>query len=326
MMIKITREKQIVGINEYIPSYDKNIERINPKVLLDDFHEWLLVESMTVENLMIPVNLTVFDLLQNINEVEFEFIKCNCDCPIPEDGITRMKFDDLDIWLTVNIMFDYFRYQLINYLPYTDFAIDNMPMLNRVFVNGKPSNVFDDIGRYIVNAFINVDKIFILKTGEVKYIKDTDINKVKKARFRYLRVNDNSPLFYKTYKDMYRAINHMSHIEVTLRWYKKEDKDYLSSYTDSVADDYLYSSTGTKEILTLQAVLNYLINYYKTELRYMRDNNFLIITICGYFKYHDKLYGYQTHITDKTDNTSYIYNGILQMLANAFMMYSGGDY
>lgn len=262
-------------------------------MILNNRHEWVLFEVDYKSGLMIPINLEIMKLIKDIHSIEFKFDKCLKDTPLDDDDETIVPIQVNNYVSVIKALINYNSYVLINYLPYTDFAIDHMPMLTQVYINDKPSNLFDQINRYISEYFKDVLQITINKSGGYSYHYDYDILKPKKVSKNYIRVNENSVLYYSTTRSENKAFKYIDRVEVTLRWFDKANKDYLTACTESVQDDYFSCSSGISEVLTLCVTYEYLINYYFNELKSMRENHFLIIAFTGYFRLKTGLQGIQ---------------------------------
>ena len=116
-----------------------------------------------------------------------------------------------------------------------------MPTLETVLIDDEKSNFFDRITMLINELIKDVKYIAIYKNGKYKFIYDSENGPLsnkenKKPKFVFIRVNDAFPLFYEFTKFDYKNICKLANIEITLSWYKSEDKDYLTEYTESTHD------------------------------------------------------------------------------------------
>ena len=78
----------------------------------------------------------------------------------------------------------------------------------------------------------------------------------------------------------------------------------------------MYSDTTLEGILTLVTVMPYLYQYYNHELKYMRDNYFLITVVTLYYRTKNGLSGFE--IVDP--NSKYIFNTMLDIYSNYIAM------
>lgn len=302
-MYKLCENNNIVNIESWGHSgseyYDTRFNLISPKILFDNEYEWILFENNRSE-LVIPINSYIMRQLIDIHSIEFKFEKCTYDTPPLDEDINTIHIDANDYSAIINALIMYNSYVLINYLPYTDFAIDHMPMLTQVCINGTPSDLFDRINQYIAEHFSNICQIVINKSGGYHYQYDYEIQKPKKILEDYLKVNHNSIIYYRASKFETKMLKYTHHVEVSLQWFDKIDES-MTEYQDSVHDDYFACSSGIPEVLTLCTTYEYLISYYFNELKYMKNNHFLIIKFTGYFRINDKLQGAQiiTHNKDR---------------------------
>ena len=178
---------------------------------------------------------------------------------------------------------------MINYLPYTDFSIDNVPSIDEVYINNTKSTLLDDI-IYMLNKQIkDITKIKILKDGTYKYCYNSEKeDKCKNVYKVMVRVNEGFPLFKKFTKYAYKYLKKLHKIEISLRWFNKSKENYLINYEESDMDDYIYSYDDIMGILTFNYTYNYLINYYIQDYSEMRKDYFLVEIVSSYFKSKSK--------------------------------------
>lgn len=296
-MYKLCENGSFMRIDEY--SVHTNIDgkfgwaKMNPSVFFDsnqkiNEHEYILYSD---RNIVIPLNRKVISILAEIQSIDFVFDNTLQDTPGTELSVSKVNhpintFEDI-----VSAYIQYLSYQMINYLPYTDFSIDNMPTIESVIINGKVSNLFADVTKYLNDEFDKVTFIHCFKNATYKYSYNTDFEKIKKVKVEFIRINSNLPLFYKLYKIDFKSFRKLDKIEISLRWFDNCKKDYLTNYEESDIDDYIYSTPGVQGILTFSIAYQYLMLYYMNELKDARKNHFLIVLITGYFKYDTSLKG-----------------------------------
>lgn len=315
MMYKLCENNTVVDVDCTIrcTSFDDKYtySRINSRMLFNNKYEWILFDINYASGLMIPINLEIMGLIKDVHSIEFKFEKCLKDTPPDDETIVPIQAEDYTS--VIKALINYNNYMLINYLPYTDFAIDHMPMLTQVYINGKPSDLFDQINSYINDNFKDVMQIRINTSGGYSLHYDYDFKKSKKISANYIKVNETSVLYYSTSRYENKLIKYLDRVEVTLRWFDKANEDYLTSYTESVQDDYFSCSSGISEVLTLCATYEYLVNYYFNELKDMTKNHFLIIAFTVYFRLKTGLHGIQM-IT--TDNDNYWNKNMLPVICS----------
>lgn len=265
-------------------NYFKNIEP----------NEWLLYTNQNGnKEIMLPINYKIAKILDSIHTVEFEFTNVNVDAPVLADDINRVKISESNNRRSANACISYYLYQLINYLPYSDFSIDNMPIITNVIVNGEPSNIFKAIIDIINTEFKDVKYLYLMKDGGYKFEYDEEYKRDKKIHTRMIRISDSLPLFYVCSKEENKYFRKLHHIEITLRWYKTSDSKDILSQTDSAFDDYLYSYNTIQSALTLNCTYPFLIKYYMKHEHSQEDKYYLVAYFTLYIKEKNGMQGYQ---------------------------------
>ena len=304
--------------------------KINPNVFFNDRNsskfDILMYECNNLNQyIRLPITNEICKLFKKeVHEkVSFIFNDTYKDTPCTDENIKRIDIRISNTRDAINAYIQYITYRLINYLPYEDFSIDHMPTLETVLIDDEKSDFFDRITMLINEHIEAVKYIAIYKNGKYKFIYDSENGPLpnkenKKPKFVFIRVNDAFPLFYEFTKFDYKNICKLVNIEITLSWYKSEDKDYLTEYTESTYDEYLYSNTDIQSILTLDVTFGYLYSYYMNESKEIADNNFLIITLTGYYKLKDGMVGIKYEMYDK----SIRYNSIIDPIMHCYPAYT----
>ena len=325
-MFKLNEDGYITSMSDEI-IYDQDdfeysgpFNRINLSVFFNERKsskfDILMYESNNSLNsrIRLPITKTICEVFKKeIHEkVSFIFNDTYKDTPCTDENIKRIDIPITNVRDSINAYIQYITYQMINYLPYEDFSIDHMPTLETVLIDDEKSDFFNRV-TLIINEYIeSVKSIEIYKNGKYKFIYDSDNKIDKKPRFIFIRANDAFPIFYQFEKTIYKSFRKLTSIEITLSWYKSEDKDYLTEYTESTHDEYLYSNSGAQSILTLDATFGYLYSYYMNESKEIAENNSLIITITGYYKLKNGIFGIRREMHDKNIKYNSIINPIMQ--------------
>ena len=291
---------------------NRNPDRINIDAFFNKNrpNDILLYELKNLKYAL-PIDQKVVDLLSNVETVKYKFINCLTDAPQDNQSVNEVEIHIKDIRNAIEMYCEWCIYNMINYLPYADFAIDHMPTIDIVYINGVESNLFENITKYLNDILNNTFTIDIFRDGIYKtYYDKYSIEKDKKIYMSFYRVNSHYPIFYSTYKYYRKAIKKLDHIEITLRWYdgKYNDVRDYTVYAESIADDYMYCDTTLESNFTLAAVLPYLYEYYTHELKYMKDNHFLITVATIYYKTKMGLCGFE--VIDP--NSKFIISNILE--------------
>lgn len=293
--------------NEFTSSMNKlNMDAFFDKKHPNDIILWDL-KSLSYT---ITIDKAVVDLLSQVKSVKYQFINCLTDAPQDNQSIDDVEIEIPNIRKAIETYAEWCIYSMINYLPYADFALDHMPTIDKVYINGVESDLFENITKYLNDILDDTYNFDILRDGSYNtcYGKYS-IEKDKKIYMSFYRVNTHFPVFFYSYKFYRKALRKLDHIEITLRWYEgkyNDERDY-TVYADSIADDYMYSDTTFESNLTLATVLPYLYQYYNHELKYMRDNHFLITVATVYHKTKNGLAGLE--IVDP--NSKFVFSYIL---------------
>lgn len=263
-------------------------------------------------------------MLSKITDIRFTFYSVLPDTPVDPETIKdiNVKINCVDDILKA--FANYIRYKMIAYLPYADFAIDHMPIISEVYINNKPSNLFDDIIDILNTEIQEITSIIIDKHAywSYKYKNDPSI-KTKKLYNAFIRINNGYPLFYKFTKEKYKIFRNIDRFEVSLRWYNKNKYDYNTTLEDSDIDDYIYSDIGFTGILTFEACYKYLISYYCKELRDMKPNYFLIAIVSCYMNINKSKFNYQYPVYYNNEMPEYYYSySVLNRAFNENLSYA----
>lgn len=291
-MYKLCENGNCMNVNSLIMSslYSNDKVTMNPSIYFDKNHdgiykhEYLMYDESQFINLIVPLDRNSLVLLSTIKKVEFIFNSAIPDTPTTNDNIDNVKITIKNMRQAVSAFIQYLTYQLISYLPYSDFAIDHMPTMEEVRINGESSTIFSELASNLNKEFDGVNFIHMFKDYSYKYSYCTEFENIKKLRYEYVRINSHFPLFYRIDKRDLKTYRKLDSIEISLRWFDHAKKNYLTEYNDSDVDDYMYSAPGIQGILTLAISYDYLMAYYMNELESMRENYFLIILATGYFK------------------------------------------
>ena len=302
--------------NGITPNCHVNIDTFFDKKRPDD----VLLYELNKDKYALMIDQRVINLLSKVETVEYKFINCLTDAPEDSQSVNEVEIQIKDIRNAIEVYSEWCIYSMINYLPYADFAIDHMPIIDKVYINGVESQLFENITAYINdNLLCKTYNIDILRDGTYNTSHSKySIEKDKNIYISYYRVNSHYPIFYFAHKSYRKGIRKLDHIEITLRWYegKYEDARDYTVYAESIADDYMYSDTTLEGILTLVTVMPYLYQYYNHELKYMRDNYFLITVVTLYYRTKNGLSGFE--IVDP--NSKYIFNTMLDIYSNYIAM------
>lgn len=285
--------------------------------------EWILyTDGNKSREIVIPINYKIAKILDTIHTVEFEFMNNDADSPVFIDNISRVKIIESNNRRSANACIQYFLYQLINYLPYTDFSIDDMPEISDIIVNGESSTVFSAISNMINEEFKDVKYIYFMKDGGYKFEYDEEYKKDKKIYTRLIRISDNLPLFYVCNKDENKYFRKFQHLEVQLRWYRASNNKEITSQTDSAFDDYLYSYNSIQSILSLNCTFPFLIKYYMKHMHSDDDKYYLVAYFTIYLKDKNGIQGYQ-EVNTKND---FCYSNLRSLCFNirSIRHYNGG--
>lgn len=256
----------------------------------------ILLYDLKMGRYSLPINRKVISLLSTVETVEYKFVNCLTDAPEDSQSVHEVEIQIDSIRTAINTYAEWCIYNMINYLPYADFAIDHMPTIDKVYINGKESDLFYKITAYIMEILNHAVTFDILKDGSYNTCQyNHRIEKDKRIYMSYYRVNSHYPIYYYTYKHYRKALKKLDHIEITLRWYegKYDDSRDYSVYSESISDEYMYSDTTLESSLTLATVMPYLYQYYNHELKYMRDNHFLITIVTFYYRTKTGLSGFE---------------------------------
>lgn len=298
-MFKLCENNKVISILEgfmYTDDYPKSVNLYNAMYDQIFTHDWIIADNYN--NFIIPINKYIYNKLLKINEIRFEFEESEKDKPVTPDDISYIDIPITNLMSIYRALILYCTYKLIDYLPYTDFGVDTMPTITSVYINGNKSNLFNDIVKYINDEFDHINAIYIYKNQTYKLSDDIDYIKDKNIKNRYIRVNENYPLFYYCYKPHNKAYRNIDHIEISLQWYSKDHDntdidELINNNIASTADEYIYSYNSLSNVITLLALYDYLISYYKNINGNLNDQNFLICKIIIYFKSKSGLQGYQ---------------------------------
>lgn len=298
-MIKLCENNKVLSILDgfLYSDNDKTLDKLYDISYNQIFnHEWIILDNY--RNFIIPINKIIYDKFIKINEVQFEFEHIDKDTPITNDDVSYIDVPVTNILSIYRALILYCTYKLIDYLPYVDFGIDTMPTISNVYINGKKSNIFDDIVKYINDEFDHINAIYIYKNQRYKLSEDTEFIKDKNIKYRFTRINNSYPLFYYCYKPHNKAYRNIDHIEISLQWYNNKYRDndmteIANSDIISTADEYIYSYSNLSNTLTLLALYDYLISYYKNINGNLNGDNFLLYNMTVYFKSKVGLQGYQ---------------------------------
>lgn len=303
-MLKLLNDMSFIHINDY-KIYDEPFKldddrrtkysyRMSPGLFLSNEdqvkkHEMILYQSFDgYTNYMLLLNKRAIKDLSSINSIKFQFSNSLPDMPIDDHSVGTVEYEIKNISDAIEKYLYYLRYSCINYLPYSDFAIDHMPTIDRVYINGQESPLFALITSYMNFELEKITNIQLYKNGKYKFSDNYDNIKTKKLYTMVVRVNSQIPLFVSFNQKDWRIFKKLDNIDITLRWYNINKGDYIERYEESDIDDYMYTGPGYDSILTLEACYRDLIKYYNHELKYIKDNHYLIIFINGHFRVSDK--------------------------------------
>lgn len=300
-MYKLNKDKSITRIdfgllntkyNEDINIYESTY--FSPSLFMTDKTDLIIFDEYPCNSNVVVLNKKALTLLGTVKSVSMTFSSCLPDTPIDYDSIKTIRIETPALSDVIIAFANYMKYKMISYLPYTDFAIDHMPMLDKVMINDKVSTLFEDVISVINESLRVADNIIITKSMEWNFCDRHDQNKIDKMYQYYQKINPAFPIYYKFTKKKYKYFSRFSRIEVSLRWFNKSKPDYATTLQDSDMDDYIYSDQSDTGILLFNLLYPYLLNYYTNELKDMKNNYHLIILESFYFysKYH-KLFSIQ---------------------------------
>ena len=267
----------------------------DPELRKNDLMMFVASDYRINPNLTIPVSLNVMRLLQrNIKEtVEFVFNDSAVDTPTQKDNIHIVTLNARNAVEALNAYMHYIAYTMINYLPSADFPFDHMPTIEQVRIDGCPSTFFDDLTDTLNDTVEDVTYIDVYRNGLYKYRYEKDSSISKTMYCKYVRLNPALPIFYVMGIEEAVHLSKLDHMEVTLHWFKKSDRNYMTDVTQSTQDEYL-SVEGLRSCLVLDSVFCYLYAYYMGERVETRRNCYLAISVTGYFHHDGGLFGVRT--------------------------------
>ena len=278
----------------FIPSRWDNETRklmiINPLILSDkpkiNNHELLIYEDHKTNHSLI-LTKSAINILNEINTIKFEFATSIPDTPAE---IETREFNITNVNDAIEVFYNYVRYLVSLSIPSQNTSfINNMPTINQVYINDKPSDLFNLIIQGINGELRDADQIIIYKKGEYKFISNNETVKNKHIRNRYIRVNSYLPLYYIATKETYKLLKLLDSIELDLKWFSKENKDYLDKVYEPNKEEFVYSGPNMNSILTMNAYSEILLDYCINKLREINKDYFLIMSLKGIFKSSEKI-------------------------------------
>lgn len=288
-MYKLNEDKSITRIgfslhntvfNEKTDEYKNTY--FSPSLFMGGKTELIIFDEYPCNNNIILLTKKALTMLNTVKSVSMTFSSCLPDTPIDYDSIKTIRFETLALSDAIIAFANYIKYKMISYLPYTDFAIDHMPMLDKVMINDRVSNLFDEILSSINKDTKSKDDILINKYMEWTFYRRF-LGLPGSFYNLYYKINPSFPIYYKFTEKQYDAFTHFSRFEVSLRWFNKSKPDYATTLQDSDMDDYIYSDQTQSGTLTFNLLYPYLLNYYTNELKDMKNNYNLIILESYYF-------------------------------------------
>lgn len=289
-MYKLNKDKSITRIdfalmnsklNDKINDYENTY--FSPTLFMTDKTDLIIFDEYPCNNNVVLLTRKALKMLSTVKKVSMTFSNCLPDTPIDYDSIKTIDIETPALSDVIIAFANYMKYKMINYLPYSDFAIDHMPMIDKIMINGRVSDLFEEVLSAINKDTKVEDDIIIDKTLRWRYNPTKIIGSPNTYYQFYYKINSAFPIYYKFTEKSYAAFSSFSKFEVSLRWFNKSKPDYATTLQDSDMDDYIYSDPTLVGILTFNLLYPYLLNYYTNELKDMKNNYNLIILKSYYF-------------------------------------------
>lgn len=289
-MYKLNKDKSITRIdfalmkskfNDEINVYESTY--FSPTLFMTDKTDLIIFDEYPCNNNVVLLTKKALTMLSTVKKVSMTFSSCLPDTPVDYDSIKTIDIETPALSDAIIAFTNYIKYKMINYLPYVDFAIDHMPMIDKIMINGRVSNLFEEVLSMINKDTRIEDDIVIDKDLRWLYNPTKILGSTGKFYHFYYKINSAFPIYYKFTEKTYEAFTHFSKFEVSLRWFNKSKPDYATTLQDSDMDDYIYSDQTKAGALTFNLLYPYLLNFYTNELKDMKNNYNLIILESYYF-------------------------------------------
>lgn len=273
---------------------DNSITRIDsavyyaPTLFMTDKTDMIIFDEYPYNNNVVLLTKKALKLLGTVKKVSMTFSSCLPDTPVDQNSIKTIDIETPALSDAIIAFANYMKYKMISYLPYADFAIDHMPMIDKITINDKVSDLFEEVLSVINEEIGSEDNIIIDKHLRWGFIPAELLGPTEKFHHIYYKLNLAFPIYYRFTEKTYKAFAHFSRFEISLRWFNKSKPDYATTLQDSDMDDYIYSDQTKTGALLFNLLYPYLLSFYTNELKDMKTNYHLIILKSYYF--HSNMY------------------------------------
>lgn len=332
-MYKLNKDESITRIdfallksrfNDDTNAYDSAY--LSPTLFMTNKTDLIIFDEYPWNNNVVLLTKKALTMLSTVKKVSMTFSSCFPDTPVDYNSIKTIDIETPALSDVIIEFANYMKYMMFNYLPYADFAMDHMPMIDKIMINGRESNLFDEV-LSVINKDINVeDDIVIDETLRWQYNPTKTVGSPKSFYHFYCKINSSFPIYYRFTEETYAAFVNFNKFEVSFRWFNKSKPDYATTLQDSDIDDYIYSDLTLSGALTFNLLYPYLLSYCINELKDMK-NNYNLIIIESYYFYtptnNRRLFSIQSAVPfNEETNTFYRYQYYnMDLLNQAILAY-----